>query len=225
MSCVNRPWAESLINAPLRNSAMCLEKVLIVASLLLPQCSFLGIGQDSLVDLACQEERRRTSIQQEVRLFSNQDLSRLQHARVSVGEHTARGDEQTPGQVQAGEKSGKAAGKTKNNVWASRILTARERLSAAANLLHVLQLRHNHLRNLYLNAPDEIQRMRLESSLKEVLEELKQAEVEERNARQGLLEIQTEAAKAGLSPGEIREFEKEPSKAVSIVDLPATEDP
>jgi predicted metal-dependent hydrolase len=67
--------------------------------------------------------------------------------------------------------------------------------------------------------------MRLESSLKGVLEELKQAEVEERNARQALFEIQIEATKAGLKAGEIREFEKEPSKSVSIVDLPATEHP
>lgn len=195
---------------------MCRRRVFALTSLLLAQLLLPAFAQDGLIDLARREKLRRDSIRIEVPRFTNQDLDRLQQARVSVGDE-GKNDAVIPGPVRKQVEN--TAEKTRLQLWSSMLLSAQERLSAAVNHLHVLQLRHNHLRNLYLNSTDEIQRMRLEASLREVLMELKQAETEESDARKAWLVIQDEATIAGLNPG------REPLRAVIIEEVPDAEKP
>ena len=186
---------------------MRLIEMLIFASWLLPQPLTLAIGQDSLLDSTSREGKRRG----EVRLFTNHELSRLKNARVSVLEGSIRNSGK--------EKSEKPEQVEGEDDWPSKLRSTKGRLSASVNRLHVLQLKHNHLRNLYFNASNEVHRLRFEEELRRLLEELKLAELEEKNAREAWQVLRANAAKAGLSAG------KEPAVAVSIGDMEATNRP
>jgi len=185
---------------------MSINKIPFLAFPLLLQFVVPVSGQTALTELARQERAQRSSVQQRVRFFTNRDLSCLKRGRVSTGSGKMAGEKDSLG----AEEGGRDVDRRNETGWAARLSETKQRLSVAVNRLHVLQLRHNHLRNLYLNAADELQRMRLERSLEQVLGELRKAESQEEEARSSWLEIQKAAVRAGERP------ENEPSKAAFI---------
>jgi hypothetical protein len=158
----------------------------------------LANSPDLLVELALQEKKRRSAVVTECPLYTNQDLSRLPLARVSLGGETPVKREKAPEKVPM-----MIAGSRTEEVRKNSIDSAGGRLAAAVNRVHVLQLRHNHLRNLYLNATDELQRMRIEQELKGLLAELEEAEAEERKARESWRKLKNGEVHAGPEPGEV----------------------
>ena len=171
--------------------------------------------EDLLLQLATEEKQRRARVETEGRVFSNESLSQLPNARVTVSVA-----------AEAGSGSGEGQPRQKNRMavsiqpladfWKSALHDAGIRLSTSVNRLHVLQLKLNSFRNQYLNASHELQRMRLEAELARVAGQLQEAEVEEVAAREGWHRVRKEALRAGLNPGEIKELQPEPPNEVSI---------
>ena len=187
----------------------------LVVSVLFSHSFLAGVGIE-LVNRARQEKTHRHSFQVEVPLFTNDDLSQIRNSRVSFGTDPSEAIKRPKTLLNADANPVEVERNNSLHLLKERLRSTRGKLVAIVNLLHVLRLRHNHLRNLYLNASDEIQRMRLEADLRELLEELKSAELEEEKARHDWRIAQSEASKLGLPQ------EEEPSKAESITDLSTT---
>jgi len=102
--------------------------------------------------------------------------------------------------------------------WRSALHDAGIRLSASVNRVQVLKLRLNGLRNLYLNAPDDLQRMRLEAEIARILNALKVTELEEATDRETWRRCGKEALQAGIKPEEIKDLQREPPQSFPIFD-------
>jgi hypothetical protein len=194
---------------------MYLTKLMAVIAALLSQRLALGVDLD-LVGLARQEETRRHSFRFEVPLFTNDALSLSRNARVSFSPNPSETIQETNRPLDSRLDPGEVEKKDSLYLLKDRLRSTRARLVTVVNLLNVLHLRHNHLRNLYLNASDEIQRMRFEAELRNLLDKLSAAEIEEKQARENWRLAQSEALKLGLKP------EGEPSQAVSVTEPSTT---
>jgi len=184
---------------------MFFRKVSFVATFLLIGPLVCAAGQERLTAIAERENSRRKTIRQEVPTFTNRDLPFLSRARVSSSV-IKQEDRVKDSPIDPGRKATKRESEV---AWMVRIQEAREELAAAVNRHHVLQLRQNQLRNLFLNTPDQAVRQSLEEGLAKGLEELRQVAEEEQAAREAWERMQAEALRAGFKTG------KEPSNLVS----------
>lgn len=175
----------------------------LICLMILPSC-VATLLEGSLLEMALEERDRRSAIPGKVPLYTNHDLSQLEVSHVSKGRSL------TVAHDGISLRPPTPARKPVENTLADRIQLTRQKVDEAVNRLHVLQLRHNHLRNLYLNAGDENQRVRVEVELKSLVEELEQAQAAEQEARQAWLAIREEARKADVDVG------REPKSQVYI---------
>jgi hypothetical protein len=176
------------------------QSLAFLVTWVLTQLLPLAATRVSLVELAAAEKERRLAIRQEICSYTNLDISRL---RSPISTSTKVKTEKQEGPVERF--------KVPTIDWEARVDLARQQVETAVQRLHMLRLRHNHLRNLYLNAEIETQRIRLEEQLRDLLKELDDAEVEESNARNLWVTTAREARKAGIQVG------SEPRESVEIV--------
>lgn len=179
----------------------------------------------SLFELARQSREKR-SRSGEVRVIRNEDLQSLKGARVSVGKGSPRagrsagGDEEEV-DVEVDGSGDEEAGETGDfdlDFWRQAFQEARSRLETAVNRVMVLELRMNNAQNAYLQESDGSTREYLQSQLAETYEELVQAREDEKTARTQVEELQRQALKAGLTPGQVRKFTGDLPESSSVTE-------
>jgi hypothetical protein len=152
-------------------------------------------GQTGLEELARLERIRRISIKEDAREYRNEDLRRLQHARVGIARSVLTQSKRPAGT----NRSESPATKSSEANWLAAAEKARNRLVLAVNRSHVLQLRINHLQNLYLNESEDHRLQLYLSELAATVKALDVAEREEENARADMENLENEARAAGVS--------------------------
>ncbi len=180
--------------------------------------------QPSLLDLAKRERDRRTHSDESVPVLRNEDLSRLKSARV-VTSQAPRG-KPGPGQEASEEvaepatlgEEAAAAEVLDLDYWRAAFDEAKLGLQNAINRRMVLELRMNNLRNAYLQTADGSTRERIESELNQTYLEIGQAREDEKAALQVVQELDRQASKAGLTPGQIRDLVGELPESKSVFD-------
>lgn len=168
--------------------------------------------EPSLVDLARQQRESRAENTQPVRVISNKDLRSMGGARVSTGIPPKPAAK--PGGEEAaseGEVSTEAESITKEGpediqFWQQTFQEAKASLETAINQRMVLELRMNNLRNAYLNTDDGTTREKVQGELAQTYQALGQAREDETAARQAIQQLERQAARVGLTPGQIRDL-------------------
>jgi hypothetical protein len=183
----------------------------------------------SLVDLARQERERRAQNQQPVRVISNKDLRSLGGGRVSTGvppkppAKSSEAEATSEGESGAQEEAPAEGGPESVQFWQSAFQEAKGSLETAVNQRMVLELRMNNLRNAYLNTDDGTTREKIQGELAQTYQALGQAREDESAARQAIDQLQRQASRAGLTPGQIRELVGELPDSKSIYEgVPAS---
>ncbi len=165
----------------------------------------------SLVDLAKQERERRAQSSENVRVIRNEDLRSMRGGRVSTGippKPSASTTTQEPEKVEAGdeEKETVKEGPEDTQFWAGAFQEAKTGLETAVNQRMVLELRMNNLRNAYLNTDDGTTREKIQGELAQTYQALGQAREDEKAAREAIQQLERQAARVGLTPGQIRDL-------------------
>jgi len=183
-------------------------------------------SQPSLVDLAKAQQSSRKD-PSEVRLIRNEDLASLKGARVSTGSAKKAGaktGQEVDEKVLSDEAADKPAAEAEGldlQFWTGAFNEARMTLQTAVNQRMVLELRMNNLRNSYFQTADGTTREKVEADISECWTQLEQAREDEKAALQAVEELRRQAAKAGLTPGQIRDLEGElPESKSSLEGVP-----
>jgi triphosphoribosyl-dephospho-CoA synthetase len=176
----------------------------------------------SLAELARRERERRAQGGDDVRLIRNEDIRGLRGARVTTSV-TRRQPTRTPAgleeHVDVGEeREGPEGEEVDLRFWAAAFQEARTNLHNAANRRMVLELRMNNLRNAFLQQPDGTTRERIEAEMAAVFQEVEQGREDEKAARQAIRDLENQATRAGLNPGQIRDLIGELPESSSIVE-------
>lgn len=165
----------------------------------------------SLVDLARQERERREENTGPVRVIRNEDLQMMRGGRVSTGipPKPAAGpseEETSEGEPAAEEEPIVKEGPEDVQFWTNAFQEAKTALETAINQRMVLELRMNNLRNAYLNTDDGTTREKIQSELPQVYQALGQARENEKAAREAIRQLERQAGRVGLTPGQIRDL-------------------
>lgn len=149
--------------------------------------------QISLAEAARRERERRASITQEVPILTNRHVEEM-GGLVSI----ATAPEPPP---EAGEE-----GEEDERSWEERFGEAKLDLQTAENRVQVLLLQMEYLRDQWLSADNGVTQQRVRQQLEETQEGLEIGRQEVDAARAAYEELQVEAEKAGLLPGELRDL-------------------
>jgi hypothetical protein len=172
-----------------------------------------------LAELARKERERRSKSSSEVRLITNEDLATMKSARVVTGrapvKATSADDEKVPEDSDKEKVEDVPAGPDMD-FWKAAFSEAKTNLQNAINNKLVLELRINNLRNSFYREEDGATREMIQGQVESGYSELDELRKLEQDARKALLALQTEAAKAGLLPGEIRDLVGEIPESKSI---------
>lgn len=174
----------------------------------------------TLAELARKEKERRT--EKDVRVIRNEDLGALRKARVATGQTTRA----SAGSGEAGEEADEMAAEPDAEgeagldltFWEGAFSQARTALVTAVNQKMVLELRMNSLRNAYFQQPDGVTRERIEGELAKTFTEVEQAREDEKAARQAIADLERQAARAGLTSGQIRDLVGQLPESKSMVE-------
>lgn len=172
-------------------------------------------GQESeLAALARKEAERRESLAEKGVVITNLELSRLV-GDMRSGQGAATVSAVSPDDAEGGDASESGEEPPASAVDEKEALleqlredlrTARQSVETASNSYMVLELRINSLRNrLYQEADPQRQQM-LQQALNEAATEIAEVRAAEAAARQELDQLRSEAQKAGMLPGEIRDI-------------------
>lgn len=167
----------------------------------------------SLAELAEREEERRSGLTEAGPVITNIDLARI------VGDMRASDAPATVSEVDpeqpsedsdvTGDDPGPAEPDEDELLMdeiREALLAARQEVVTASNSYMVLELRINNLRNqLYQEADPQRQQM-LQRELAIATDEIREARATEAEARRNLDQMMSEALKAGMLPGELREI-------------------
>ena len=181
---------------------------------------FSGGEKAALYRLALQEQRRKAAIEVEGRKYRNEDLKRLPNARVGIARFYSREAKQRP----PGASPPADLSQTSRDAWLTAAGQARNRLLFAVNRSHVLQLRCNHLRNLYLNESEESRRELLRAELADGVAALGETEREEEGARAEWEDLLKEAKRAGVTAAELGRFQEGIDRSTRVVGFRELED-
>jgi len=181
--------------------------------------------QPSLLDLAKQERDRRAHSDESAPVLRNEDLGRLKSARV-VTSQAPRGAKPVPDQETSEEVTEPASAADEAaaaealdlDYWRAAFDEAKVGLQDAISRRMVLELRMNNLRNAYLQTADGTTRERIESELNQTYLEVGQAREDEKASMQVVQELERQASKAGLTPGQIRDLVGQLPESKSIFD-------
>ena len=173
----------------------------------------------SLAELAKQERERRAQNPAPVRVIQNGDLRSMGGARVSTAVTPKPAAKATAEEEAAGEAGAEAVtkeGPEDTQFWMNAFQQAKAGLETAVNKRMVLELRMNNLRNTYLNTSDGATREKIQQDLAQTYQELGQAREDEKAAREAIRELERQATRVGLKPGQIRDMVGELPEAKSI---------
>jgi hypothetical protein len=177
--------------------------------------------EPSLAELARQERERRAQSVEDVRVIRNEDIRGFTRARVTTSA-TRRHPTRTPAGLEEHLEVEAEPETVEEDVdlrfWASAFQEARTNLHNAVNRRMVLELRMNNLRNAYLQQADGATRERIEAEMAETFREVGQAREDERGALQAIRDLESQGARAGLTPGQIRDLVGELPESRSIVE-------
>ncbi len=168
--------------------------------------------EPSLVDLARQMRERRAEHTGPVRVIRNADLRSIGGARVSTGippkpaAKPAEGKAANEAEAGAEEKAVTKEGPEDIQFWQQAFQEARTSLETAVNQRMILELRMNNLRNAYLNTDDGTTREKIQGELAQSYQALGQAREDETAARRAIQQLERQAARVGLRPGQIRDL-------------------
>jgi len=214
-----------------------LAMVRIIVILLLSLPSFL-LAQESepkkepsLVELAQKEREKRQATSQPVHVITNEDLGGMRGARVV----TAASSRSSRGRKQAVKESpeGSEGESTETDepdpstmeYWEPAFKEAVDNLKYVANACLVLELRINNFRNAYFREEDGVRRQVIYAEIANSAEQLIESRIEEKAAREVVLQLQRDAENAGLMRGEVRELTGKLPEQRSIIELPNLVDP
>ena len=118
--------------------------------------------------------------------------------------------------AEAGAEAVTKEGPEDTQFWMNAFQQAKAGLETAVNKRMVLELRMNNLRNTYLNTSDGTTREKIQQDLAQTYQELGQAREDEKAARDAIRELERQATRVGLKPGQIRDMVGELPEAKSI---------
>jgi hypothetical protein len=172
-------------------------------------------GQESdLAALARKEAERRESLSEKGVVITNVELSSLVgdmrsgQAEATVSPVTPDDGEESNASGSGAEPPAPVTDEKEAMLEQLRedLRAARQSVETASNSYMVLELRINSLRNrLYQEADPQRQQM-LQQALDEATTDIAEVRSAEADARQALDQLRTEAQKAGMLPGEIRDI-------------------
>lgn len=165
----------------------------------------------TLAELARREKERRASIQKEVPLFTNQDLSKLPRARVSTGGRSVTKPARAVGEDSTAELAPTADLPEGPDLeaWHDAFQEATLLYRTAVNKAQILQLKMNNLRNAYFSEQDGATQERIHAEMDRTISELSSSEAEIDSARQEIENLEREALQAGVPVGDVRRLKGE----------------
>ena len=186
----------------------------------------------SLVDLA-KKSRQQSEQNKQSLVITNADLRFLKNSKVGTSQNPSRG---TKVEAEGGED--KTIEESESNTldpesnepntdtdidlakWTAAFNQATMDIKTAVNARMVIELRLNHLQNAYYRETDGARRGFWEQEIVKATTEIHQAKETEQTANSALRDLQKEALKEGLLPGQIRKLTGQLPEAKSIVDVP-----
>lgn len=217
---------------------LAMVRIIVILLLSLPSSLLAQENQPkkepSLAEIAKQDRERRQETTEPVRLITNENLGGLRSARVVTTESSrpSRGRRQAVKEVpEAADAEGTGTDESAEadpssvEYWEPAFKEAVENLKYAANASLVLELRINNFQNVYFREEDGVRRQSLYAEIAKTVEQLIQSREEEQAARQAVADLQRDAEKAGLKPGEVRDLTGKLPEKRSIIELPDLVDP
>jgi len=166
----------------------------------------------SLAELAEQEAERRNRLAEKGPVITNIDLARIvgemraSDASATIAEvEPDRGPDESPAGGENPEPSEPDEQELLMDEIRQDLLEARQEVVTASNSYMVLELRINNLRNQLYQEADPQRQQLLQKELAISTDEIREARSVEADARRQLDEMMSEALRAGMLPGEIRE--------------------
>ncbi|MGE0039887.1 MAG: hypothetical protein AB7H88_02620 [Vicinamibacterales bacterium] len=170
----------------------------------------VAAGQ-SLADVARAEAARRKSVDEPVKVYTNEslkpDFTRPTPAAPSTGSPppaAALPPDAPATDAPAPPAAPSAAPERDQAYWSARINAARAQLERSRTLADAMQSRINALATDFVNRDDPAQRAALEEDRLKALAELERLKREIEDQSQAIADIQEEARKAGVPPGWLR---------------------
>lgn len=180
----------------------------LVAAFALPV--FAQTSSPSLAAVADREKQRRAGIDQESKVYTNDDLRG--GLRLTTGRATAvsEPDSAPPSEGVTSESNDPQAApdtdapERDEGYWRDRITSARDDMRRAELMAAALQNRVDGLWAEFTAHDDPVQRSEIGQNRNDALHELQRTEAEVDRLSQEILDIQEEARRSGIPPGLLR---------------------
>ena len=179
----------------------------LVAAFALPV--YAQTSSPSLAAVADREKQRRAGLDQESKVYTNDDLRgglRLTTGRATVPEPVSA----PPSEGVTSESNDPQAAPDPDapdrdeEYWRDRITSARDDMRRAELMAAALQNRADGLWAEFTARDDPVQRSEIGQNRSDALQELQRTEAEADRLRQEILDIQEEARRSGIPPGWLR---------------------
>ena len=182
--------------------------LIFVAGFALPV--YTQTSSPSLAAVADREKQRRAGLDQESKVYTNDDLRG--GLRLTTGRATAvpEPDSSPPSVGVTSESSDPQAAPDPDaedrdeDYWRDRIASARDDMRRAELMAAALQNRADGLWAEFTARDDPVQRSEIGQNRNDALQELQRTEAEADRLRQEILDIQEEARRSGIPPGWLR---------------------
>ena len=182
--------------------------LIFVAGFALPV--YTQTSSPSLAAVADREKQRRAGLDQESKVYTNDDLRG--GLRLTTGRATAvpEPDSSPPSDGVTSESSDPQgapdpdAEDRDEDYWRDRIASARDDMRRAELMAAALQNRADGLWAEFIARDDPVQRSEIGQNRNDALQELQRTEAEADRLRQEILDIQEEARRSGIPPGWLR---------------------
>jgi hypothetical protein len=155
----------------------------------------------SLVELARQEQKRRTTVKTGSHVYSDKDLARPADAPPSAA---ATAPAIAPDQKPAAKPEPKDPNEKDEAWWRGRITQAREAQRRGETFRNALQSQINALATDSVNRDDPYQRAKAGQDRQKAADELTRVTAEVDAAKKEIVAIEEEARQAGAPPGWLR---------------------
>ncbi|HYM22744.1 MAG TPA: hypothetical protein VEU08_06040 [Vicinamibacterales bacterium] len=164
--------------------------------------------QQSLADVAKQEEERRKEIKRPAKVITNKDLNpaRAIYAQPipnsTDAAAAATGDKKDD--KAAGDKSAAGGDVKDQKYWGDKKKTLQQNLDRDSGYAEALQVRINALTADFVNRDDPVQKRQIEQDRIKALAELDRLKKSIDDDKKALTDLEEDARKAGVPPGWIR---------------------